>query len=108
MPDLDERALDGLAGRGVDDCRAQVERGAPMSVSNVAANLPARDVVRPFGLLGGEDAGDETRRNRSRADAGVRVVGRDGLPRGDAAEAGGKEPSQREERAAAGRARALG
>jgi hypothetical protein len=66
MPDLDRRVLHGLAGRGVDDGEAKRERDTRPTLRDVAPHGGVVDVVRPLGLLGREDAGDETRRDPGR------------------------------------------
>ena len=94
VPDLDERVPDGLAGRGVDDGRAQVEPHALVAVPDVSPKPAVRDVVGALGLLRREDARDETGCHSGRTDArGIGLVGSGYLP----AEAGGKEAAEAEE-----------
>src|SRR5579864_2129450 len=77
MPDVDGGALQGCAGRGVDDGEAEPKWGARPALGEVAANVLTREVVRPFGHLGGEHAFDRPRGDSG--GAGSLTFGGDGL-----------------------------
>src|SRR5207247_3390311 len=64
MPDVDHRALDRPARLRVDHGEPQRQRRPGPAVGDVAPKLLLRDVVRAFGLLGREDAGDGITRER--------------------------------------------
>jgi hypothetical protein len=66
---FDRRALDRLAGRGVDDESAQEQRRARSTFRDIAAQGFVRDVVRAFRLLGRQHAGHRTGGDGRRAGA---------------------------------------
>src|SRR5205823_6381963 len=83
--------------RRVHDRRLERERRPGTAFGDVAAHLLVRDVVRPFGQLGREDAGDRPRGDAGGAGAlgvlGAKVA--DGKRRGD-------EAAELDQRTAAG------
>src|SRR5205085_1899210 len=95
VPDLDGGALDRSARGCVDDAEAEGQCDARLAVRDVAAQLLAGDVVRAFGLLRREDAGDRARGDARRAAFRAR-----GLP-GACAEHSGHEAAELDEGAAA-------
>src|SRR5438105_5081922 len=97
VPDVDRRALDRPAGRGVDDAEPQRERGPRPVVGDVPAQLLVRDVVRTLGLLRGQHARHGPGGHRR----GAGAVGGGDLP-GAQAECTSEETEEARERSAAG------